>query len=715
MESKFKKLLEPGRIGHVVTKNRMIKTAQGSSVIEPDTGCVGERALAYYENLIKGGIGLMIVESCGVEYPLGTHHPPVQFRLHDDGLIPSFSRLAEMAHKYSCPIFIQLIHSGPWNPTGLRQVNEARCSSTLTREELPGPDFLETKAMTLEEIAQVQEMFTKAAERAYRAGFDGVEINAATCTLPNSFLSRVFNRRTDRYGADSLENRARFVTEIISGIRKRLPDKFAVTVIVNTAEYGHPNATPLEEGVQIARLMQDAGAEAIQVRGHYYGHRDGLMHPDRWYFPELPADRPEDLDWSRRGKGALLPYAVALKQAGISVPIISAARLDPLTGEQALREGKIDFVGMTRRILADPELPRKVIDDRLEDIRPCLGCLYCMDVRLQNKYVMCRVNPQINRERELNCPKANRKNKILVIGAGPAGMEAARCSALRGHEVFLYDKQPWLGGLIPLAALLKDVEVNEMTDLIRWFGAQLKKLGVKVVLGQGVTDEIIREIKPDVIIAAGGGKHTVPEIAGFEDAKVTTSAGLHRRLKTFLRFFSPATLQKLTKLWIPVGKNVIIIGGRIHGCETAEFLVKRGRKVTIVDSAGPSALGEGITGDDKFVLFPWFDKKGVKRYMGAKPVRISRGELTIISKEGKKLELKADTIMTALPLKPNSEMKEWLKGKAPEVYFIGDCNDPKLIAEAIASGAYAAHADVEISEDREIAENKHGRQILERV
>ena len=164
--ARFARLLEPGYIGKVKTKNRMIKTAQGSSVIEPDTGFVGERALNYYENLIKGGIGLIIVESCGVEYPLGTHHPPVQFRLHDDKLIPSFSKLAEVSHKYGTPIFIQLIHSGPWNPTGLRNLNNARCSSTLTKADLPGPDFVETKEMTLAEVAMVQEMFVNAAERA---------------------------------------------------------------------------------------------------------------------------------------------------------------------------------------------------------------------------------------------------------------------------------------------------------------------------------------------------------------------------------------------------------------------------------------------------------------------------------------------------------------------------------------------------------------------
>jgi 2,4-dienoyl-CoA reductase (NADPH2) len=685
---RFPKLLEPAQIGQVKTKSRLIKTAQGSSVIEPDTGFVGERALNYYEALFKGGVGMLIVESCGVEYPLGTHHPPVQFRLHDDILIPSFSKLSAAAHKYNCPIFIQLIHSGPWNPTGLRNLNNARCSSTLTKEDLPGPDFVETKAMTLEEIHMVQEMFIKASERAFKAGFDGVEINAATCTLPNSFLSRVFNKRADEYGAGSIENRARFVTEIISGVRKRLPPQFSVIVILNVAEYNHPKATPIEEGVQFAQLFEKAGAEAIQIRGHYYGHRDGLMHPDRFFYPELPANPPKDVDWSNRGKGAILPYADALKKAGIKVPIISAVRLDPILGEKALQAGRIEFVGMTRRLLCDPELPNKVAEDRLEDIRPCLGCLYCMDVRLQNKYVMCRVNPQLNREKEIVYEPAKVKKKVLVVGAGPAGMEAARVAAIKGHEVYLYDKYPKLGGLIPLAAMLKDVEINEMTDVVKWFGIQLHKLGVKVRLGKEVNQAVIDQVKPQVIIVAGGGKHTVPDIPGFDSAKVITSAALHAQIKPFLKYFSPQTMERLTKLYMPVGKSIVLIGGRIHGCETAEFLTKRGRKVTIVDTS--ENIGEGMTGDDKALLFPWFDRKGVKRYLGAKLESIGSGKLNIVTKEGEKITLEADTLMTALPLSPNDALMKQLRGKAPEIYFVGDCSDPKLIAEATATGALTA-------------------------
>jgi 2,4-dienoyl-CoA reductase (NADPH2) len=685
----FPRLMEPGYIGKVRLKNHIIKTAQGSSVIEPDTGFAGERAKAYYGNLASGGVSLVIVESCGVEYPLGVHHYPVQFRLHDDALIPSFRELAQVIHQHDCQAFIQLFHSGAWNPTGLLPKRDTQSASAMTPEELPGPGFAIPRAMTLAEVDAHVEMFVRAAERAREAGFDGVEFNGGTCHLLNSFMSRIWNKRDDKYGCQSLENRARFMQEIIRATRQRCGTDFAVTCLINIEEYGHPKATTMEEGVRFAALYQQAGADAIQVRAHSYHHRDGLMHPDRLYYPELPADRPADLDWSNKGKAAIIPLAVAVKKA-VTVSVIAACRLDVFLGEKLLREGKIDFVGMTRRILCDPELPRKVMEDRVEDIRPCLGCLHCMDVRLHNKPVMCRVNAHLNRERELKFKTAQIKKRVLIVGGGPAGMEAARVAALRGHDVSLVDNQPKLGGLLPLAALVKDVEIDDITSLIRWFYVQLKKLGVRIEQGQDITPEFFSKLQPDVIIVAGGGKHVIPAITGINNPSVIASGTLHKKLKTYLRFFSPQVLAGITRYYLPLGKSVVIIGGQIQGCEIAEFLVKRGRQVTIVDQVPEDKLGEGMTGDDKYSLFPWFDKKGVKRYLGVKFGKIEGKAMTLTTRDGQSITLQADTFVTALPLDANTDLIQKMTGKAKEVYFIGDANEPKLIADAVASGAIIA-------------------------
>jgi 2,4-dienoyl-CoA reductase (NADPH2) len=686
MNNRFQKLLEPAYIGKVKTRNRIIKTAQGSSFIEP-TGYVGEQAKAYYETMAKGGVGLLIVESCGVEFPLGIHHFPVQFHLDDDKYIPSYTELVQVIHKHGCPVFLQLFHAGPWNPTGLLPKRDTKSASTLTESELPGPGFAIPRGVSLTEIEELIQMFVKAAARAKKAGFDGVEINAATCHLINSFYSRIFNKRDDEYGG-TIENRARFMNRIIGDIKKQLGADFAVTALINIAEYGHEKATPIEEGVQFAALAARAGADAIQVRAHGYGHRGGLLQPDRLFYPEFPKPLPKDLDWSHRGVGAIIPLATAVKKI-VSVPLIAACRLDPVLGEKLLQQGDIDFVGMTRRLLADPELPNKVAAGELEDINPCTGCLYCMDVRLHNTPIRCRINANLGREREFAIKAAVKIKQVLVVGGGPSGMEAARVAALRGHKVTLCEKSTKLGGLIPLASMLKDIETDELIAVIRYMERQIRKAGVTVKLNTEVTPVLIAELKPDVVVIAAGGVDSAMDIPGVNGRNVVTSAKLHGQLKFYSRFFGPKTMARLTKVWMPIGKNVVVMGGTIHGCELAEFLIKRGRKVTIVHTG--TEIGEGMTGDDKFQFMRWIAGKNIPVITGAVIEKITDTGLIIIN-GGKEQPIKADTIAFALPLQSNHALQQQLDEKLTEIYAIGDCNEPHLIADAIAGGSKIGHS-----------------------
>ena len=687
MNNQFQKLLEPSFIGKVKTRNRIIKTAQGSSFIEP-TGYVGEQAKAYYETMAKGGVGLLIVESCGVEYPLGIHHFPVQFHLDDDKYIPSYSELTRVVHKYGCPVFLQLFHSGPWNPTGLLPKRDTKSASTLTESELPGPGFAVPRGVSLNEVEDLIQMFVKASARAQKAGFDGVELNAATCHLINAFYSRIFNKRQDEYGCTTIENRARFLNRIVSEIKKRVGNNFPVVVLLNIAEYGHEKATTLEEGVQFAKLAQEAGADAIQVRAHGYGHRGGLLQPDRLYYPEMPKPLPKDLDWSHKGVAAIIPLAQAVKKV-VSVPVFAACRLDPVLGEKLLRQGDIDFVGMTRRLLADPELPNKVAAGKLEDINPCTGCLYCMDVRLHNTPIRCRINANLGREREFALKPATKTKRVLVIGGGPAGMEAARVAALRGHKVTLCEKESKLGGLLSLAAMLKDVEVNELLALIRYLTIQMGKAGVTVKLNTEVTPSLIAGLKPDVVILAAGGIDSTINIPGVDKHHVVTGAKLHGQIKFYSRLFGPKTMAGLTKIWMPIGKRVAVIGGTIHGCELAEFLIKRGRKVTIIHSG--TEIGEGMTGDDQFQFMRWIAGKDAPIITGATIDKITDTGLVITTAE-KEQTITVDTVAFALPLQPNTKLQKELEGKLTEIYAIGDCNEPHLIADAIASGSRIAHS-----------------------
>jgi 2,4-dienoyl-CoA reductase (NADPH2) len=687
MNNRFQKLLEPSYIGKVKTRNRIIKTAQGSSFIEP-TGYVGEQAKAYYETMAKGGVGLLIVESCGVEYPLGIHHFPVQFHLDDDKYIPSYTELVQVIRKHDCPVFLQLFHSGPWNPTGLLPKRDTKSASTLTESELPGPGFAIPRGVSLAEIEDLIQMFVKASQRAKKAGFDGVEINAGTCHLINAFYSRIFNKRQDEFGCTSLENRARFMNRIIGDIKKQMGPEFAVTALINIAEYGHEKATTIEEGVQFARLAAEAGADAVQVRAHGYGHRGGLLQPDRLFYPEFPKPLPKDLDWSHRGVGAIIPLAQAVKKV-VSVPVIAACRLDPVLGEKLLQQGDIDFVGMTRRLLADPELPNKVAADRLDDINPCTGCLYCMDVRLHNTPIRCRINANLGREREFALKPAAKVKQVLVVGGGPSGMEAARVAALRGHKVTLCEKSSKLGGLLPLASLLKEIETDELLALIKYLDRQMTKAGVNVRLNTEVTPALIAQLKPDVVILAAGGIDSTMDVPGVNGKNVVTGAKLHGQLKFYSRFFGPKTLARLTKVWMPIGKSVVVIGGTIHGCELAEFLIKRGRKVTIVHSG--TEIGEGMTGDDQFQFLRWIAEKDAVIYTGATIGKITEKGVTI-KIGGKEQTLSADTIAFALPLQFNPALQQQLAGKFTEIYAIGDCNEPHLIADAIAGGSRIGHS-----------------------
>lgn len=679
----FERLMQPAIIGQTRTRNRIIKTANGTSFLEP-TGYIGDRAKAYYETMARGGVGLLIVESCGVEYPLGVQHPPVQFHLDDDKYIPNYHELTDVVHKQGCPVFIQFQHAGPWNPTGKLPKRDTRACSTLTREELPRGAFDPPRGLSHDEVQTYIDIWVKAAERAAKAGFDGCEVNGASCHFINTFFSRVWNKRDDEYGPQTLENRSRFMCDVIREIKRRVRKDFTVTCLINIAEYGHEKATLIEEGVEFARHLEAAGVEAINCRVHDYFHRDGILHPDRFVYPEPPEKLPKDLDWSRNGKGALVPLAAAVKKV-VSVPVFCAGRLDPVMGENYLRQGKLDFVGMTRRLLADPELPHKVAEGRLEDIRPCTGCLHCMDVRNKNKPIECQVNPYLGREREYIMKPADKKKKVMVLGGGPAGMEAALISAQRGHEVTLYEKGRKPGGLIPLAALVKDLQLDDLMALITYLKVQMNKAGVKVVTGREVNPSLIEEFKPEVLIIAAGPKHDKFDIPGSQRRNVLTSAALHKQLKCYMRFFSPRTLLKLTRYWMPVGKRVVVIGGAIHGCELAEFLIKRNRQVTIVHT--DDKLAEGIPIEEQMRLFPWFERKGIPRFTGVKYEEITDKGLVITTKEGEKKTLPADTFIVALPMLPDTEAVKKLEGIVKETYPIGSCINPALIVDAIAEGA----------------------------
>jgi 2,4-dienoyl-CoA reductase (NADPH2) len=680
-QPRFEKLLETGNIGTVKIRNRIIKSAGGLNYWGRDGNLVNEKVKSLHEAYARGGVGLIIIETQGAK---GLDDKD------NDKSIKQLTELTQLIHKYNCPVFIQLTSTVNW------KIFKYKNDPNIPRG--PSPVFVYSemdnhngmpRELTIAEIQEIADQFVRSAVAARKAGFDGIELNSSCSHLLHSFLSPFWNKRQDQYGCHSFENRTRLIEGIIRGIKKSAGQDFPVSTLINGIEIGKyihvddSECLNLEDSKKIAKMLQNAGADSVQVRSHWIGRHDTSFLTDHLYYPEpiIPLQSfPKELDMSRRGAGSNVLLAEAVKRE-VSIPVITVGRLDPELGESIVREGKADFIAMTRRLFADPELPNKIASGRYNDIVPCASCTACKD---EDGPRRCRINASLGSERSYVLEPAARKKMVVVVGGGPAGMEAARVAAVRGHKVILYEKTHKLGGLIPLAAMVKGTDIEDLPAMVEYLKDQITKNGVDIRMGKELTSSIVDRIKPDVVIVATGGIPATPEIPGINNHIVMNVSDLHRRLKSLMKFIGPNTLRWLTKFWMPIGKNVVIIGGDIQGCELAEFLVKRGRKVTIVDSA--DELGEGMIRHLKLQLFWWFREKGVIMMPGVKPVAITNKGLTVFMKEGYKSTIAADSIIPVVPMKLDIEMMKSLQGKVGELYAVGDCNNPRLIVDAIADG-----------------------------
>jgi 2,4-dienoyl-CoA reductase (NADPH2) len=678
------------KIGKVQLKNRLVKTAAQTYFFDSGEHRISSLAKAFYGAVAKGGAGLVIVETPAMEWPLADTGDR-RFRVDDDKYIKDISELTDAIHKYNCPAFVQFYHRGPWG--GSLQTNQllaprvAASAVTLgalksvfdeaSQEEPP-------KALSITEIEEITERYINGALRAAKAGFDGLELNTAGDHLCHTFLSRFWNKRSDKYGAQNMENRTRFLADILRGIKKKVGDDFPVQILMNALEIGAgEEGLTIEEAREIAKTFQKAGADSLHIRTHWVGVHQGSFCHDVLFYPEphIPLKEfPEEMDWSRKGPGANVPLTALIKET-VSVPVMAVGGLDADLGEKILREGKADLIGMNRRFFADPEYPNKIREGRPDDIMPCTHCNNCN--KGYNEVRHCRINASFGTD-QYEVTKATKKRKVLVVGGGPSGMQTARIAAMRGHDVTLFEKEPYLGGSLPLAAMVKGFEVEDLPSLIRFFKRQIKKLGVDVHLSKEFTFSDIDKVKPDVVVLALGGAPTFPEVPGINGRNVIKSADLYVILKLFIRFLGPKLLRSLTKAWMPIGKNVVIIGGAIQGCQLGEFLIKRGRKVAIVDAE--KELGKWLAPERKTRLFYWLKKKGVKLVGGVKLGKITPEGLSIIVKDDNTQLLWADKIIPALPLSPNLELMNKLKDKVSEIYAVGDCTNPGIIPDATGAG-----------------------------
>lgn len=667
---KFSKLFEPAQIGHLKLRNRIVMPAMGTNFGTPD-GYVTEKMQDYYEERARGGAGLVIVECACVDFPRGKG-PARQPAVDDDRFIPGLSELVQAIHEHGARAALQLHHAGKDAPSKITRLQPVAPSVVLS------PWGVLPKELTVDEIADIIDRFARAAERARKAGFDAVEIHATHGhSLIAQFLSRATNKRADAYGGE-LKNRARLLLEIIEAIKNLVGEEYPVWCRVAGEEKGIQDGITLNETQEVAQMVQRAGADAIHVSIHG-AHLLAIV-------PESP--------------GALLPLAQGVKRR-VKIPVIAVGRIDPQLAEKVLQEQKADFIAMGRALIADPELPHKVASGKLKDIRPCIYCYRCFDASLaRDEEIRCSVNAALGREREYQIVPAERAKRVAVIGGGPAGMEAARVAALRGHRVVLYEKGHRLGGQLVLAGLVN----SEFESLPPYFGHQLEKLGVEIKLGRKVSSESIETAKPDVVIVSTGAMPLVPEIPGIERDRVISAADFlgnratkslsMRRLIWYLggllfrRSWGLRIINHLLKIWMPFGKRVIVVGGEMAGCEIAKFLADKGRKVTIVERSG--RLGAGMVGVVRRVVLDSLAENGVQMLTHVKYEEITDKGLVITTADGERQIIEADTIVLATGMEPKAELFEALQGKGAETYLIGDCATPRNILEAIHDGARIA-------------------------
>lgn len=468
----FEKLFTPIRINNMEIKNRWAMAAMGTGLCAGMEGYVSERLKDYYAARAKGGLGLIIVEVAIVDWELGRGTDAVM-SIDDDRFIPGHAELAQAIQAHGCKAIIQLLHAG----------NEARIPvEKLAPSAVPHRTGT-PREITKDEISRVVSQFTDAAERAKRAGYDGVEIHGAHRYLIAEFLSPETNKRKDEYGGD-IAGRARFLREIFEAIREKVGPDYPVWTRMNGREEGVEGGLTLEDGQWIARMVQEAGSDAIDVSGW------GL---------DSPGIGPKP--------GDLLDLAKAIKQE-VSIPVMAVGgRMTPEVAEQALIDGAMDIAMIGRGLLADPEYVNKAAEGRLEDIRPCISCWKCIPLEYfvgtgqwkQKESIFCAVNPDMGHEREHEIKPVDDPLRVVVIGGGPAGMEAARVASLSGHHVTLFEASSELSKIIPDTAEPAGKYIGKIN---RYLARQMVKLGVGIRLGGEVSADQILTVEPHRVILA---------------------------------------------------------------------------------------------------------------------------------------------------------------------------------------------------------------------
>ena len=629
-------VFSPYTIKNVTFPNRLVVSAMVTNFCNKD-GSASERYIAYHEEKAKGGFGMIITEDYAIRVK-GKGFSNVA-GMWDDSLIDSHSELTRRVHQYDSKIIAQIYHAGRQTHQGVTGFPPEAPSAVPCPANKQIPHEL-----TVEEINEIEKDFADCARRCKQAGFDGIEIHGGHGYLVAEFMSSYSNKRIDQYGG-SLTNRMRFPLEAIAAIRKAVGEEFIVGFRISADELV-PGGRTKEDTKTIALMLEAAGIDFLHVSAGVYGSSHAIAPPQAIKH------------------GWLTDFAKEVKEI-VHIPVITVGRInDPLIADQIIRSGKADFVTMARASLCDPHMPEKARQGNFEEIRYCIACSQgCMGVLLKDKPIHCALNPMLGQEYKYINKQTDQFKKVLVVGGGPAGMQAAITAAEQGHQVTLYEKNNCLGGQYRLAAIPPNK--GEITSFLYWQQIMLKKLGVNVILNQQVDKDLIENSDCDVVIVATGGKPIIPEISGVGSKNVVTACEILDG-KVFC------------------GQKAVVIGGGQIGTETALHLAVHRKDVTLIEMTNDLAIKE--TAHPREFLLKAVEDSTINVMLNSCVKDIRENSVVVETAKDQLIEVAADTVILAIGMTEENVLPEQIKDCQKEIITIGDAKEVRQVMDAVREG-----------------------------
>lgn len=619
---KFNAMFQPINIGPMTVKNRFVVPPMGNNFANTD-GSMSEQSVAYYRERAKGGFGLITIEATVVHK--GAKGGPRKPCLYDDSTIESFRKVVEACHAEGAKVSVQLQNAGPeGNAKNAGAPIEAATS-------IPADCGRDTpKEVTTEEVYELVKGYGLAAKRAMEAGVDAVEIHMAHGYLVSTFLSPRTNKRLDEFGG-SFENRMRFSRLIIEEVKKMTEGKIAVLARINSCDEV-PGGLDVHDSAAIAAYLEGCGLDAIHVSRAVH-IRDEFMWAPTVTHGGFSASQVEEI------------------KRAVSIPVITVGRYtEPQFAELMVKEGRCDLVAFGRQSLADPHMPLKAQEERLEDMLPCIACLQgCVANMYAGKPICCLVNPFLGHESQEIVP-AEKVKKVMVIGGGVAGLCAAFIAQEKGHQVTLYESSDKLGGNMRLAAYPPGK--GDITNMIRSYIVRCRKAGVTIKMNQEVTLDLIKEEKPDSVIVASGSRTLILPIEGIDNPAIIHGSDLLDGKRA-------------------AGKKVLVVGGGMVGCETAAFLGEQNHDVTVIEFR--DTVGADVIHEHRVYLMKDFEDYGIKEITGAKVCKFYEDGVEYETADGQRHESRGyDSVILSMGFRNYNPFGEEIKAIVPDTYIIGD-------------------------------------------